>query len=835
MTLPATTVTSPGLTIGFADTNDWGSGFTGSVTLTNTSATPISQWTVSFALANAITNIWNAQIVSHSGNTYVIGNEAYDGTIGPSQSVTFGFQANGGNPTPPGSYVFNGRSISSTPTPPTISVAGASVTEGHAASLNETFTVSLSAAATKPVTVAYATQNGTAKAGTDYTATSGTLTFAPGTTKETVTVATKPGATGTETYSLVLSKPSNATLAQATATGTIINPAPVTLPTISTANVSVQEQTVTSGSGSTLLPSGFLSTKGNQIVSASGTPVKIAAVNWYGFETPSYVAQGLWAENYKTMMNQMVQLGFNAIRLPFSLQLFQAGSTPSSINTTLNPDLAGLDGLQIMDKIVAYAGQIGMKIILDDHRSAAGSGPNGNGLWYDDGYTQANWISTWQMLAAHYAGNPTVIAADLLDEPHGAATWGDGGADDWAAAATRAGDAIQAVNPNWLIMVEGIQTYDGDSTWWGGNLMGAGAHPVVLTDPGKVVYSPHDYPSSVSSQPWFSAPNYPANLPAVWNQYWGYIYQKGLAPVFLGEFGSTLQSTSDQQWIAALVKYIDSPGGVGGAQGISWGYWDWNPTSGDTGGILENDWSTVDTTKVKAIDPAFYHAGTTTTVSPATVDFQIKLSTPSASAVTLAFKTEDGTAKAGVNYIGESGTVTFAPGTTTAIVAADLLGSQATDSSLTFMLALSNPVGATLVNTSATATLLPASVGKTDTVTNTGTTSGSGSTSGGTSAPTAPEVLATPSVTAAWDGGFTDTVTLANHGGAALSDWEVAITTSAVITNLWNAVTLSHTGDTYVIGNEPYNGSVAAGGSTSFGFQADGSSTAPLTAVFQNG
>jgi endoglucanase len=59
--------------------------------------------------------------------------------------------------------------------------------------------------------------------------------------------------------------------------------------------------------------------------------------------------------------------------------------------------------------------------------------------------------------------------------------------------------------------------------------------------------------------------------------------------VFVGEYGSTLQSTSDQQWMAQLVKYMESPGGAGGAQGISWGNWDWNPTSGDTGGILEND------------------------------------------------------------------------------------------------------------------------------------------------------------------------------------------------------------------------------------------------------
>ena len=81
-----------------------------------------------------------------------------------------------------------------------------------------------------------------------------------------------------------------------------------------------------------------------------------------------------------------------------------------------------------MDKIIDYAGQIGLKVILDNHSSAAGGGPNDNGLWYDDGYTEAQWISTWQSLATQYAGNSTVIGADLSNEPHAGATWGDGNA-----------------------------------------------------------------------------------------------------------------------------------------------------------------------------------------------------------------------------------------------------------------------------------------------------------------------------------------------------------------------------------------------------------------------
>ena len=372
----------------------------------------------------------------------------------------------------------------------------------------------------------------------------------------------------------------------------------------------------TAPAGGSLLPAGVLSTRGNQIVGPDGTPVRIAAVNWYGLETELAAPQGLWVRSYQSMMDQMVHLGFNAVRLPFSLDLFKPGVVPSGIDFDLNPDLRGLTGPQVMDKIVDYAGSIGLKIILDNHRSAAGGDTNANGLWVDGGYTEAQWIGTWQTLAAHYAGNSTIIAADLANEPHDPATWGDGTATDWAAAATRAGNAIQAVTPDWLLLVEGVQTYANENYWYGGNLRGAQAHPVTFTVPNKLVYSPHDYPASVAYEPWFYAADYPNNLPALWDATWGYLYQSGTAPVLVGEFGSALQTPREQAWMAQLVAYMDKATPGAGQQGISWAYWDWNPTSSDTGGILQDDWTTVDPAKLAAIAPAFYHAAATSAPTP---------------------------------------------------------------------------------------------------------------------------------------------------------------------------------------------------------------------------
>jgi aryl-phospho-beta-D-glucosidase BglC (GH1 family) len=341
--------------------------------------------------------------------------------------------------------------------------------------------------------------------------------------------------------------------------------------------------------------------------------VKIAGVNWFGLESNRYAPDGLHARNYKEMMQQMADLGFNTIRLPFSDQLFEAGSTPNGIDFGRNPDLAGLNGLQIIDRIVAYAGQIGMKIILDHHRSSAGAGANANGLWYEGAYTEQTWIANWTMLARHYADNPTVIGADLHNEPHGPATWGGNAATDWAAAAERAGNAVLAANPNWLIFVEGIEAYDNQSYWWGGNLMGVKDRPIVLDVPGRLVYSAHDYPNSIYGQPWFNDPAFPNNLPSKFDQMWGYIYKQNIAPVYLGEFGSKLTDPKDLAWLDRITAYLsgdfDANGTsdiAAGKQGVHWTWWSWNPNSGDTGGILQDDWTSVHQNKVSELHPIMW-------------------------------------------------------------------------------------------------------------------------------------------------------------------------------------------------------------------------------------
>ena len=88
------------------------------------------------------------------------------------------------------------------------------------------FTVSLDAPQAAPVTVDFATANGTATAPTDYTANSGTVTFAPGVTSQTVTVQVNGDTTvePNETFNVNLSNATgNATITDAQGVGTIVN------------------------------------------------------------------------------------------------------------------------------------------------------------------------------------------------------------------------------------------------------------------------------------------------------------------------------------------------------------------------------------------------------------------------------------------------------------------------------------------------------------------------------------------------------------------------------------------------------------------------------------
>ncbi|HEY8684303.1 MAG TPA: beta-galactosidase [Chloroflexota bacterium] len=370
-------------------------------------------------------------------------------------------------------------------------------------------------------------------------------------------------------------------------------------------------------------------TAGNRIVDSANRPVRIAAANWFGGENRFFVPAGLDKQSLDSIVARVKQLGLNAIRLPFSNQMVEENPVVTA-HLDANPDLQGLHALDIMDRIIAAAGRQGIRVILDDGRSSVGTQPEPNGLWYTSSFPESVWLADWEALTRRYAGNATVIGADVRNEPHTAppgpwsistylhqgATWGpykgiENPATDWRLAAERVGDAILAINPRLLIFVEGIQQYpnptwtDGiESYWWGGILYPAKQYPVVLDVPHQLVYSPHEYGPLKWQMPFFGPKMTYQSLAAVWDAHWGFLEKPsagaGEAPIFIGEFGTCgtqpscfedAAAGSQGLWFSYFMRYLKEHPEIG------WSYWALNGTShlGDPmhDYLLKPDWKSI--------------------------------------------------------------------------------------------------------------------------------------------------------------------------------------------------------------------------------------------------
>lgn len=311
--------------------------------------------------------------------------------------------------------------------------------------------------------------------------------------------------------------------------------------------------------------------------------------------------------------------GFNLLRIPMSAELalsWKNGIYPdANFNQATNSELVGMNSLEIFDYALSLCQKYGIKVMLDIHSANTDASGHMTNLWYTDKISIEDYYDALSYLADRYKNNDTVIAYDLKNEPHGKpneekAIWNDSVSDNnWKYVAEEAGRRVLDANPHALIVIEGIEIYPKDlasngdfsSTndddyyfnWWGGNLRGVKDYPIDLGSEERnkqIVYSPHDYGPAVYAQKWFEGDYTYESLKAdCWNENWLYIYNENTAPILIGEWGGFM-TEPNLTWMTYLRQLI-------GEYHLNYTFWCFNANSGDTGGLVLDDFTTWDEEK----------------------------------------------------------------------------------------------------------------------------------------------------------------------------------------------------------------------------------------------
>ena len=424
----------------------------------------------------------------------------------------------------------------------------------------------------------------------------------------------------------------------------------------------------------------WLHAVGSRLYDQEGNQVWLTGANWFGLNCGENFPHGLWSADIDVLLSSVADHGINVIRFPISTELLLSwqNGTPYSAkinaqNTDsykFNPDFCRPDGsemnsMEVFDVIMQKCKKYGIKAFIDIHSPASHNSGHNYNLWYyepsaDDcdgmatiqenegleagaQVTWQQWIDSVTWLAEKYANDDTLIAYDLKNEPHGKrlysgntcpasmAKWDDStDQNNWKYSAEECAKSILAVNPNALILIEGVEmypkteqgyTYDTPDVWdapadkspwygawWGGNLRGVKEHPVDLGSAklnAQIVYSPHDYGPSVYAQSWFNKDfTTQTLLDDYWYDTWAYINDQDIAPLLIGEWGGHMDGGKNQHWMELLRDYMIE-------NHINHTFWCLNPNSGDTGGLLDSMFANWDEEKYALFEESLWQTSTT--------------------------------------------------------------------------------------------------------------------------------------------------------------------------------------------------------------------------------
>ncbi|BCM93925.1 hypothetical protein IAD21_05820 [Abditibacteriota bacterium] len=567
---------------------------------------------------------------------------------------------------------------------PGISTGDVTVAEGNSGTANADFSVTLTNDSSVPVTVNYATANGTAIAGRDYNVTSGTLTFNPGEKEKIVSVPIIGDLIDEEdeTFNLNLSTPTNATISDAIGAGTITDD--------DTATFSVDSPSTVEGNSGTL-PMNFtikLSAPSSRTIT-----VKYQTPDANSSASPSAATSDV-----------------DYIALPSTTLTFTPGQTTKIVTVRIKGDRERETNEQVA-LLVSGTSNItgdaqGSGTIVDDDGLPSLSindvsiSEGAGGTTTDAVFTVKLSVPTFQQVTVNYAtANGTAVAIDDYTSATGTLTFAPGETSK-SLTVTVQNDALDEENEAFSVLLSGS---DNASV-----LKGTGVATIVDDDLAPSISLSPTSASLTERNSGTLSMNFSVRLSAPSGRPIQFTYQTANSP--------TNPATVGVDYVAVNPTVVVIPPGSFGVQVPV-------PVNGDTlyesdehigivlsrplnaalvsgknigdGTILNDD--KAPSISISNVQSAEGNSGTKAML------FTVKLSAPSGLPASVRYTTTNGTALAGSDYLAVAGTLTFAPGETSKTISVLIKGDTFPEPNEQFRLVLSGAVGSTVSGGTVTA------------------------------------------------------------------------------------------------------------------------------------
>ena len=546
---------------------------------------------------------------------------------------------------------------------PSISINDVSVIEGNIGTVNANFTVTLSATSGQVVTVNYATSNGTATAGSDYVAQSGTLTFSAGSTTQTITVVVNSDLLDepNETFFVDLSNAANATIADNQAQGTITDDDP--LPSLS-----IDDVVVTEGNAGTV----------NATFTVTLSPTSGQAVT----------------VNYATA-NGTATVGSDYVSGSGTV-IFPAGSTTQTLTVAVNGDLLDEPNETFFVDLsnaanATIADNQGQGTVTDDDVTSIAindvSVNEGNTGSVNANFTMTLSVASSLVVTVNYAtANGTATSGSDYVAGSGTVTFPVGTTTQTITVVVN-GDAVNELDETFFVNLSGeVNAAIADAQGQG----------TIVNDDGVPTLSINDMTVIEGNTGTVNA-NFTVTLSAASGQVVtvNYATANGTATsgsdYVAGSGTMAFPAGSTTQTITVVINgdavnepdeifVVDLSGAV-------------NATIADAQGqgTIMND----DGIPSISINDVSVTEGNTGTVN---ANFTVTLSASSGQIVTANYATANGTATTGNDYVSGSGTVTFSAGSTTQTITVVVNGDLLDEPNETFFVNLSNATNATIAD-----------------------------------------------------------------------------------------------------------------------------------------